>query len=255
MEKYISFILFVFLIIFGCTEQENVPQDPPEKVRLVQKEAGFDTMGVERGIDAEPNPLGGSNFIQLMWYRHEQEATLSHFKIYRSEHPEGTVNYNLIATTENRPNKLDTLYLDTQELSINNRYYYYVTAINQDNAESEPSDTVYYTLVEKATDLSLNNNISVITQPVMNFRWSIVPSQAPDFYILRIERFLSDSFHPLIYIDLIQDYNNPVQYNLGGTWLKTLFSNGQYRWRVDCVGPDLLSGSESDWYYFTANME
>lgn len=253
--KRFSLFLFVLSVFFqACTDPEGVDPEPPQRVRMVLKEAGFDTLETERGIDAEPNPLGGPNFIQLMWYRHPEEARLNYFKIYRSENPLGLVNYNLIATTENQQNKLDTLFLDTQELVLNVRYYYYVTAVNEKGTESLPSDTVYYTLIEKATQLSLNNNISVISRDPLNFEWWIDSGQNPDTYILRIERNVSQTFNPLAYVTVIRSrYQNPEMFAMSGNWLKNLLPNGDYRWRIDCVGEDLFSGSESDWMYFKIN--
>lgn len=227
-------------------------------VRLVLRTAGADTTNSEPGIDAVPTAEGEVNKIQIQWYRHPQIKNLEKFNIYRSEEVLGDKNYHLIGSVQaNVPGQPDTIYFDTQDLQLNVRYYYYVTAVNKDLMESESSDTVSYKLLEKPVKLSLNANASVIDTPEMNFEWWIESGNTPDQYILRIERFYSKDVHVLAYITYVQtEYGSARQtYHLTGDSLKVIFPNGSYRWRVDCVGREdvvhqYFEGSESNWKIF-----
>jgi hypothetical protein len=64
----IFFILVIILLLINCSENDPVDPEPPDRVLLVLKEEGFDTLEIERGIDAEANPNSDINAIQLDWY-------------------------------------------------------------------------------------------------------------------------------------------------------------------------------------------
>jgi hypothetical protein len=251
MLKKLLLIQFAFIFLLNCSDQSNVDPTPPDQVRMVEKQDNSDLLDNEPGIDAEYDPISETNDIKLMWYRHPQESKLAYFKIYRTDDPDGLINYKLIGTTENQVNEVDTTYKDTQDLVLDTRYYYYVTALSDQDAESAPSDTVFYTLIPKAENLTLNNNASVISKTEMNFSWSREISARE--FILRVEWVISATFTPLVYINVIDSYDNPVIYSLAGDSLKSIFPNGNYRWRVDCVGADLFTGSEAEGADFTVN--
>ena len=248
-------ILFISLLLVACTQPEEVKPDPPELLQMVLRSAGDDSLDFERGIDAGANPGNPLNAIEVQWHTHLQQNDLESFKIYRSEHESGTINFNLLSTKEiGQPGAIDTLYRDTQDLALDVRYFYYITAVDKDNQESEPSDTVSYRLLEKASDLSLNGNPQQITTPEFNFKWQ---SLASHLFYVRVEAFISEEFHPLVYLEEVQSAYDDGWQNLylEGTWLKARFPNGNYRWRIDCVGDENISeqafeGSESDWSDF-----
>lgn len=257
MIKILIFILVIFLLFINCSENDPIKSDPPYKVILVQKEEGFDTLEVERGIDAGPNPNSDVNSIQLVWFEPEDKNTLAYYKIYRSVHEEGRIYYNLLGTTENQINALDTVFTDsTQNLSTYRRYWYYVTAVTEDGLEGESSDTVHYKLIDKAYGLSINNFSPVLRDSNITFRWSM-NSYMPDYYYLRVEHVITDSFHPLVYIKEIKgNYNETETYDvLIKSFKIQMEEGGEYRWRIDCLGTDLYSGSESNWAIFTVYLE
>ncbi len=251
-------ILVFFVFLLSCNSSTNVKSEPPQPVQLVLRQAGADTTAMEPGIDAVPTPDNEINQIQIQWHKHPQIKDLERFNIYRSEEPLGDKNYHRIGSViVNTPGQPDTIYFDTQDLRLNVRYYYYVTAVNKDQLESVGSDTVSYKLIEKPVRLSLNANASVISTPEMYFEWWIESGITPDRYILRIERFYSKDVHFLAYITYVPtEYGLARQnYTLNGDSLKSLFPNGKYRWRVDCVGREdvahqYFEGSESDWKIF-----
>ena len=227
---------------------------------MVLKQEGFDTLAVERGIDAGPNPNSDINSIQLNWYKPLDYNSLVYYKIYKSEVPEGNIYYDVLGTTENLLNPLDTVYTDsTQDLTINRRYWYFVTAVNENGVESVPSDTVHYTLSAKAYDLSVNDYSSVVTQPNITFQWYVKNEDIPARgYYLRVEQIVTDDFHPLVFMKEFKtdevDYTPPQTYEVQKENFRNDMINGLYRWRVDCKGDDLFSGSESDWAIFTVNL-
>jgi len=148
----------------------------------------------------------------------------------------------------------DTLYRDTQDLALDVRYFYYITAVDKDNQESEPSDTVSYSLLEKASNLALNKNLHEIKTPDLNFEWE---SEASHLFYVRVEAFISEDFHPLVYLrEVVNSYDDGLQnLHLDGEWLKNILTDGDYRWRIDCLGDENIAeqafeGSESDWSDF-----
>jgi len=261
--KYIYWLMLMVVFSAACKQQETDTTQAPAKVRLVKRVPGADTLADERGIDAEYDIPSAKDGIELMWYENSRKSELSQYRIYRSIDPQGRVSYKFLASVQlNQPSQIDTVYIDTQDLETNVRYYYYITAVDKKNRESAPSDTLSYRLIEMVNKLSLNGNSTEVTQTKMNFEWWIAdPSQMPDQYILRIENYLNKDFHPLAYIEII----NPVNYEipqskiLSGEWLKNTFLSGSYRWRVDCAVADKDSvnnyysgsGSESKWAPFT----
>lgn len=253
--------MVIFLLLINCTENGPIEPDPPNKILMVQKIEGYDMLEVERGIDAGPNPNSDVNSIQLVWYEPEDWRTLAYYKIYRSSDESGQTYYDPIGTTESLVNSLDTVFTDsTQGLVKHNRYWYYVTAINEDGVESKPSDSVYYKLTNKAFELSITNYTSVVNDSNITFSWSVMGEEAPARgYYLRIEHYITETFHPLVYIkDFIEtevDPDLPQTFDLSIEAFNNSELNGNYRWRIDCKGDDLFSGSESDWESFTINLE
>jgi len=255
--NYLS--LTIVIIISACSQPEEVLPDPPQTVQMVLRTLGADTLNVERGIDAAENPESDAlNGIQLNWYKHPDHSDLKEYRIYRSSHSSGLVNFYYHNSKEvNQPGIIDTMFIDTQDLSQNVRYYYYVTAMDKDDQDSQASDTVSYTLIEKAYDLSILGYSQVINQPNIDFQW--YRSQSAAEYILRIEEYQGD-YHKLVYSKLITSiYDIPEVHNLSGDWMKTTFPDRDYRWRIDCVVAEdmgniqaqFFSGSESEWAYFT----
>ena len=258
--KYFFLIFTIIVILSACKQQESDTTKPPEAVRLVYRAAGADTLQDEPGIDAVYDVESGKNGIQLMWYTHPQEKDLASYRIYRSEDPQGLVNYNLIGSVQpGQAGQVDTVYIDTQDLVQKVRYYYYITAYSKKDKESENSDTLSYELLEYPVNLSLNGNSKVVTEPSMRFEWHMASGVTPDYYILRVEYVVSEDFHPVHYVNYIySEYETPRIITLLGNELFTLFPKGKYRWRVDCVGLEDIpaqkfSGSESEWSDFTIN--
>ena len=123
--------LIIIIIISACSQPEEVLPDPPQTVQMVLRDLGADTLNIERGIDAAENPESDVlNGIQLNWYKQQDHSDLKEYRIYRSDHHSGLVNFYYHASKEvDQPGIIDTMFIDTQDLSENVRYYYYITAI------------------------------------------------------------------------------------------------------------------------------
>ena len=87
------------------------------------------------------------------------------------------------------------------------------------------------------------------------FQWTI--ENNPDYYILRIERFLDRRLH---FVGIIQsNYLNDIESfdpnSPNSIYMNDFIPGVEYWWRVDCIGDDtpLPSGSESNWKSFSVN--
>ncbi len=222
--------------------------EPPEPVRMVLRTADSDTAHWERGTDAYPS---ATHDIQIMWYSHPGGKELKKFKIYRSEIPDGSRRYNKIAEINivNDQNQ-DTVFIDTG-LELQKPYYYYVITETQDGLSSDPSDTVWYSLIEKPQLLTPLDGAR-ITADSITFEWSF-PGQEPNYYILRVEKYWDESYHPVVSIKKIQSkYEGHMQVVLSEKWIGDAVSSEIYQWRVDAIGSDPLhEGSESSWRRFS----
>ncbi|MBN1406506.1 MAG: hypothetical protein JW956_01880, partial [Calditrichaceae bacterium] len=253
------FILVIIVLLINCSEKDPIDPDPPNKVIMVLKEEGFDTLEVERGIDAAPNPDKPVSAIELNWYEPLDKYRVAYYNIYRTVHDKGKLFYELIGNTENQINLPDTVFIDTTLTNTNgeNPYWYYVTAVNEDGKESEPSDTVYYTLIDKAAELSINNNSPILRSTTIAFTWRVSSIPASGYY-LRVEQIISENFTPIVYFkDFLEDdidYSPPQTYSVSVDSFFSPVNNGsQYRWRIDCKGNNRYMGAESDWSTFTVD--
>jgi len=256
----IIFILGIVLLLINCSEKDPIDPDPPNRVIMVMKEPGFDTLEIERGVDASPNPNSNVNAIELNWYEPLDKYRVSYFNIYRTDHPEGKMFFEPAGSTENQLNLPDTVFIDTTLSKTNGDYpyWYYVTAVDENGKESEPSDTVHYTLIEKASELSINNNNPILRDSIISFTWTVNSIPASGYY-LRVEQIIGENFHPIVYFKVFKeneiDFDPPQTFEISIEEFKIpLIEDQNYRWRIDCVENE-FTGAESDWAEFTVNLE
>ncbi|HDL78040.1 MAG TPA: hypothetical protein ENH53_10355 [Bacteroidetes bacterium] len=161
------------------------------------------------------------------------------WKIYKKEARVGSFQF-LTQFSKN-----DTSFIDAN-VEVGIRYEYYLTAVGFKNQESAPSDTAVYKLLNKA--VSLGNTLSQL--PVFEWHYSGV---APVLYILRL---LENPANKPIWIARVhpgyQGQQETALYNFDGTAaMDSLQKNKTYAWRVDEIGSEASSGSESNWKVFT----
>ncbi len=248
--------LFLMVLASACTQQETSDSEPLSPVKMVPKLPASDTLANEPGIDAVPSQTGRNNYIQIMWRQHERRDEIEMYHVYRTKDPQGEALFQRVGSKVPDESLLaDTVYIDKDSLNISIDYFYYVTVVNQQGVESAPSDTVRYRLIQKSFPQDPIGDREVTTVPI-SFEWDY-PGIVPDRYILRIERYISETFHPLVLVQYVEaDYNPPQRFTLSGSWPQSAADNGKYRWRIDAVGTEALyEGSESDWAYFNLELQ
>jgi len=136
-------------------------------------------------------------------------------------------------------NAPDSIFID-YDIELESRYYYYLKSVDKRRFDSVTSDTVSYMLLSKARNLN-HSKVAKLT-----FAWHY-PFISPVGYLLRMEDVNSDE---VIWISLVTSFDSitEIQYNWDGkALLDSIPTNRQFRWRVDVLGPDIFSGSESVW--------
>lgn len=223
-------MIFIFnFTILSCDKSVSTSGNKPSTVIFVTKTA--DTSVVERGIDAVPD----GNRIRIEWLLNTEEE-VERYNIYRSE--EDKDKFTLISTT------VDTVYEDMVETFT--RYYYYVTAETDEGMTSEPSDTIDYMLLEKATLLSPDDTVDT-GEPKFIWRDTNDP-----FYHEYIIRVVQSEPEQTIWIAVKEreSYNSDqeeIVFNaVSKAAVAQLLPDIHYKWRVDILG-DSTKGSESNW--------
>ncbi|RMH62219.1 MAG: fibronectin type III domain-containing protein [Calditrichaeota bacterium] len=244
-------LLFIALLAWQCNPVSNDNGKPPEPPRMVQKTAAADTTLEEPGTDAVAR---AENAIQIMWYREPASAGITRYKIYRSDEPDGKANYRFIGQQEVN-NREDTVFVDLDGLTEFTPYYYFITAVNENNQESLPSDTVWYSLLPKANPTYPKGLVTVPDS--LGFTFNIPANALPNGYIFRVERLIGANFKELVYLYV----ENPLKGNFGETQFTYVMNKQEllvfqddveYRWRIDLLAGDQLhNGSESDWATFS----
>lgn len=249
MKSTILIILFFTIsLLFRCANEDVNREPPPARVLLVERTP--DTSAIEHGIDAEYNPnQTDKNSIFIEWHPN-QEKTLSGYYVYRSESFDK--NYVAVGKITRDYGIIDTTYEDNN-VSLHQRYYYYVKAFDEFDQISEPSDTVNYKLVENPILSSPNPGFDGNNSPV--FIWNFHVNYIPGSFIFRLLRKEGEVFRPLfteeIWLDV--EYNPYQEWSLGKISPNTTLPAGNYKWRIDAVGSEDFYGAESNWLDFTVN--
>ena len=239
--------LFCISIIFlGCSQDLNKKDIPPSPV-WVEKSRPADLE--EIGIDAHNINLldPGMNSIKLMWYNSPEDDVWK-YHIYKTDilnQNNNPTEFSRIFTTESDTSFVDE-YVDRYVY-----YYYYLTAENFEENESDASDTISYQLLNKPVAFSSSDSIQ---SESLQFQWidenggSFVPSG----YVIRI----NDEFSESIWTCQIQPpvYFNPKTFNYSSGGIDCLEYNGisgyldsgKYYWKVKSLLHNQAS-AESNW--------
>ena len=221
MKKFIFIIIFSTLYLVNCEKNLNSPIIELAKPVLLSTPA--DTLINEAGIDAIPE----KDAIEINWLLNPEFHT---FQLYRKASKDSV--FKLLSEFTQK----DSNYVD-EDILLNERYYYFLIGIDQQNRKSEPSDTLDYQLVEKAFNL-------FTSLPQVIFHWQI----SNFFYDSYIIKLFNDN-QQLIWMKQIDSPHQP--FNSDSTAkISKLVSGKRYKWRVDIVGTEIHSGSESDWKFF-----
>ena len=231
--QILMLIFCAFLITFNCKNSSEPELERPERPQIVPKSP--DEARIEAGIDAIP--VGDGIFFE--WYL-PQDSRIKWIKVYRrAQNEEDFVFLTSVSS-------LDTFYID-YNIYPEVQYYYYLISVSRNKVESETSDTLYYSLYPKPDGLSIEDN----AKPTFSWHYPSIP---PLGYLLRLENketfdIIWQSFVTQVYESIVK-----VEYNWDGkAQLDSLQIGTQYRWRVDVIGDNLYSGSESNWKLLERN--
>lgn len=230
MLRYSFFLLILILnfTILTCDKSVSTGGLKPSSVVLVTKTA--DTSIKEKGIDAVPE----GDIIRVEWFENNEE-TVDKYKVYRSQ--ERDKAYSLVSVTA------DTVFEDF-EVAVYTQYYYYILAETDEGVTSEPSDTAYYTLLEKAQLLAPDSTVNT-AKPT--FVWHDPNDPSYDPYIIRVVNSDSDK---IVWISEIKSSYSEQEKIIFNTDTQAAVSQlspeVNYKWRIDIVG-SAGSGSESSW--------
>lgn len=231
-------LLGVFFIILNCKKQLINDADTPEKVVFLP--AVSDTCRVERGIDTIPE----GDAIYLQWIPSDEDMVLG-YEIYRSNARGGS--YQLI-TDPYLLVRSDSVFID-DGITIDQRYYYYILAVNDEDVRSDPSDTLDYQVIDKAVQLHLKDG-EVPSRPVFQWKDPIDGGASP-YYVIRLMDVAADHYVWIAKVDPRFDEFQEVGYNADGSaTMDSLETGGIYDWRIDIAGSQSNCGSESQWIRF-----
>jgi hypothetical protein len=205
----------------------------PQPVELIP--CSPDTSRIESGIDAVPD----GNKIHVEW-NSVYDETVRAYEVYRGSSVSGI--YSKVAIVN-----IPTRFYD-DPISVNTRYYYYVLSVSDEGVESEPSDTLNYKLVLKPEILGPEGDAPV--RPV--FAWRDA-NRASD-YVIRVQESGSDSF---VWFSKFQapqygPEEQSISFNADHNAVADSLIGGKvYQWRIDVIGSEKASGSESRWVSIT----
>jgi hypothetical protein len=228
----IFIIIVIFTTFIHCTKDVNRPENLLEKPVLL--DAPLETAIVEKGIDAVPE----QDAIEVQW---ELNSIFKGYKVYRRTQDED--EFSPIRTL----GETDSLFIDSENIVFNKRYYYYLLGRDKNNNWSQPSDTVNYLLINKAFNLE-----KTVKQNKLTFHWQI-HDFSPEKYYLKL---YDENQDEIIWLSEIMPSYTTLEekfdYNWDGKAITPNLTIGiPYRWRVDIKGPSQNSGSESNWQRFT----
>ena len=229
MKNYVCIIIFLsFLIILAnCSNDVNEPRPGPNPPTLWP--AFADSAMVEKGIDAVPE----ANWIKLDWSISDKRNT-KELNLYRLEGEEK--NFSLIKTLSYK----DSTWIDNS-VELYHRYFYYLRAIDRKGNLGAPSDTVDYMLLNKAQQLSVTSGVKP------KFLWVIINPRELSQYIIKV---FTMSGEKVWFATVTTDFDGTEEaiFNFDNSAKQdSLSKNEQYVWRIDIVGIDPHSGSESEY--------
>ncbi|MFH1007195.1 MAG: hypothetical protein V1800_06805 [Candidatus Latescibacterota bacterium] len=239
-QKMFAAILVLFLT--GCervSDRDRIPPDPPV---IVPASAGISP--VEQGIDAIPD----WDWIHLEWWVGSEED-LAGYEIYRRM--EGEFVDSLVAVLLIQEISGDVAAYEDEEVALRKRYFYTIKAFDEANNASTASDTLTFRLLSKVIPDQPRGDITGRI-PEFVFQWG--DDAASIIYYLVKVKDVSDNY---LWISdpeqgIAREYENPgsMVYNADGTAASDSLDPGVYYWRVDAIGTEEYSESESRWTRF-----
>ena len=240
---FIFFSLTLLLWLTGCdSESIQEPKDSeaplPPQVHLYNPAISDDDWG--------PYALTETDGLHIEWDANEEDD-IAEYKIYRSiQSDEG---YQLIATLFK-----DELFYEDTDVRVETEYYYRITAVDENDNESNMSQTISYTLLHKAVLMEpLNQSVVGTSSPI--FKWLEVNNAQG--YVVRVFVNMEDKTTPWKEIwkshEVFPFDELKLSYNEDNRATEPLENGKQYRWRVDTSGGRTV-GSKSNWHHFSVEF-
>jgi hypothetical protein len=221
---YRNLLFLTFLIISGCEAggpEKEIPEAPllhPQASTIPQQDAII----IEWDVSTEDNLL----------------------RVYRSESSDEK-DYQLVATVPERDG-----YYEDGDVRIGITYYYKISALDDLGNESDKSDSVGYTLLEKPILIEPPDQ-AIIGTKRPDFAWLVVSGASA--FTVRVYSRADDgrSWEEIWHSERVYPYQDLRKtYDDDNLALKPLESGMTCRWRVDSTGGG-SSGSQSRWRYFS----
>jgi hypothetical protein len=243
MAQFVILVVCVG-IFYACNDNTGINSQVPSRVKMVMRSQ--DTASVELGIDAVPESDG----IQVQWQK-LYHPSLRYYHLWRKGEYDLTFTRIKVIDPERSSQGGDTTYID---MDINfdppTYYFYFVAAANKEGNEGTPSDTVKYMLLDKAILISPDQGV-IDSNFIFKWEFNTEHHPEPQEYILRIEEAFTKK---MIYSHVFWNENllpGVFTLNLSDKEPDFAIPEGNYRWRIDCIGEDAeSSGSESEWLHF-----
>jgi hypothetical protein len=203
-------------------------------------------------LHPQASTIPQQNAIRIEWEVSSNQAVsstenLAGYKVYRSKSPEES-DFQVIAAASEK----DSYYEDT-DVSIGTKYYYRVSAFNDNGNESDKSNTVDYTLLGKPALIEpADQSVIKTTKPA--FKWLSVSGASAYTVLVHGSGADGTTWEEIWQSERVYPYQDLRRmYNDDGHASKLLENGGTYRWRVDCSG-GRSAGSQSRWWYFVVDL-
>jgi hypothetical protein len=141
----------------------------------------------------------------------------------------------------------DSVYVDNTT-QIYQRYFYYIQAVTDENLLSDPSDTLDYKLIRKATGLTPSGEIG---ENKPEFSWEDTNNPIQPAYLLRLFDLLTEDTIWFVEIPSSYSTREKIMFNADGlASVDSLQIGVEYVWRLDILSSEDRCGSESQWVTF-----
>ena len=236
-------------MLTGCINRPpNEPPSPPVVLPHLP-----DTSLGEQGIDA----VTQGDWIQVQWLPN-QEDDLAFYRVYRFSYDDDqdiklSVD-SIVIQIDAADEQGDTITWNDQGVSKDIRYYYYIRAFDNEKNKSEPSGLVHYKLIQKVSPTNmLTPRITCSDRvPVFTINDLSIDTSPMQYIIIKV---LDINIDRIIWSSNLISRFNPAEitYNYNQKALAgndSLVIGRKYWWRLDALGREENSGSESDWVEF-----
>ncbi|MCD4828700.1 MAG: hypothetical protein K8R90_04615 [Candidatus Cloacimonetes bacterium] len=264
--RTLNLLLPLLILLMACTGEEPTETDttPPWKPDLLEhlgdtgdgfKEYYISTPGgmvlnqielndENNGIDAVPD----GNWIKIQWAP-IIDNDVEFMKIYRYRSMQGEPEPILVDSVRHEGQEF---YVDhsLSQSALGSEWNYFIDIFDR-SGNYAVSDTVSYMMLEK-TGLHEPADYSVFSSSDnITFVWQILPSSAVSLY--RLLLFSEDTGGNIAMIWFFDETDtDPQETYLTKSYDGSVLAPGNYYWRVDAMGSEVLidSGSESMFFQF-----